>query len=94
MRGTRLTNIVEGKDYTPRLEGNNLNLALGGSMSPLVAGLHCVNTNTSELTLIAVGDTEPVTFPPGSFVLGNLYEICISKIVNLGGANFVGYLMN
>ena len=94
MKGTKLTRIVEGKDYTPRLLGNNTYMPLSGTMTPAVVGLHCINANTSELTLIAIGDTEAVSFPAGSFIQGRVYELCICKIINLGGANFVGYLMN
>lgn len=94
MKGIKLANILEGIDYTPKLIGNNLHLALGGIMSPAVVGLHCVNTNSREIILIAIGDIEPVCFPAGSFLQGHIYEICIAKIIDLGGANFVGYLMN
>jgi len=93
MKGTKLTLIIEGHDYTPRMEGNT-HMALGGTRTPSVIGLHCVNANTSELSLLAIGDAEPVIFPAHSFIQGHVYEICIAKISNLGGARFVGYLMN
>jgi hypothetical protein len=73
-------NIVPNKEYFPE------------NRESVIYQLHCTKTNECPVKIWNFHSSQPIEFPPGSFIQGAVYSMVVLKMdFDESMASFVGY---